>query len=387
MDKTTTEKQPAAKSPAPDLFSALQSIALALQQSIHSRENVYAEFQKQVVTLGLRGGLSDFDEKTQVLSFRTVAFPNPIKRILDRFEKRSKTTAVGFSIPVTAVDVYQQVTQEGKTVFVPDTSHVTGQVVPPWIKNLVSLLLKFLGGPPGIFAPLIYEGEIKGMLNIVGPNLTESDTVTMQAFANQIAVALENAALVEKLNNANLELEAACQKTLAGWVRALDLRDNETEWHTQRTAEMTLQLAEHIGVPRQELPHLRRGALMHDIGKMAIPDNILRKPGPLSEAEWVVMKRHPLTAYEWLEGIDYLKPAVDIPYCHHEHWDGSGYGRGIIGSEIPFPARIFSVIDVWDAMRSDRPYRNAITEKETLLYIQEQSGKLFDPVVVNAFLN
>ena len=161
-----------------------------------------------------------------------MAFTNPLRKILNRFEKDLKTRAVGYSVPVERVDVYKKVTQEGLAVFVPDTSTVAAQVVPEQIKRLVKPLLTFLGRPPGIFAPLVFEGKIKGMLNIVGPNISEKDIPAMQAFANQIAVALENARLVSNLRSAREELEIAYQQTLEGWVEALDLRDNETVGHT-----------------------------------------------------------------------------------------------------------------------------------------------------------
>ena len=369
------------------LIHALNAIATSLQQSISSEENVYTIFQNQVVDLGLRGGISELDERGLVLNFKTVAFTNPIRKILSRFEKRAKMAAVGYSVPVARVDVYFQVTQLGQAVFVPDTSSVSIQVIPNQIKALVKPLLSFLGRPPGIFAPLIYDGKIKGMLNIVGPNLTEADIPTMQAFANQIAVALENARLVKKLQSANDALEIAYQRTLEGWVQALDLRDNETEGHTIRVADATVKLARFMGVSDTQIQHIRHGALLHDIGKMAIPDSILLKPGPLNEAEWQVMKQHPQMAYNWLKSIDYLKPAVDIPYCHHEHWDGSGYVQGLAEDEIPYWARIFTIIDVWDAMRSDRSYRKAFSDQETLSYIRAESGKLFDPQVVEAFFD
>jgi putative nucleotidyltransferase with HDIG domain len=274
---------------------------------------------------------------------------------------------------------------EGQTIFVADTGTVSAQVVPPLIKSFVKPLLTFLGGPPGIFTPLVYGGKIKGMLNMVGQRLTAQDVPTMQAFANQIAVALENARLVRKLETTNQELENAYQKTLEGWVHALDLRDNETEGHTLRTAEYTVHLARLLGVAESDIPHLRRGALLHDIGKMAIPDSILRKPAELDEAEWQVMREHPRIAYTLLSTIEFLKPAIDIPYCHHESWDGYGYVQGLAGEQIPFWARIFTVIDVWDAMRSDRPYRKAIPEEEVLGYIRQESGRKFDPRVVEAF--
>ena len=369
------------------LIYALNTIATELQNSIQSEENVYAVFQKQVIDLGLRGGLSLLDEQGKNLNFKIVAFTYPFRKILNRYNTKHNLPAEGYSIPVESVDIYQKVTREGQSIFVADTSTVAAQVVPTQIKAFVKPLLFILGHPPGIFAPLIYDGKIKGMLNIVGPSLTENDIPAMRAFANQIAVALENAHLVRNLQSANERLENAYQKTLEGWVQALDLRDNETMGHTMRVAEETVRFANFLGVPNEDIPHIRRGALLHDIGKMAVPDNILRKPTPLSEAEWVVMKQHPLTAYHWLSAIDYLKPAIDIPYCHHEHWDGSGYVQGLGGKDIPYWARIFTVVDVWDAMRSDRPYRKAISEKETLKYIEEQSGKLFDSMIVEAFLD
>jgi putative nucleotidyltransferase with HDIG domain len=368
------------------LLYALNAIATELQASIQNEENVYSIFQKQVIALGMRGGISELDEGGKVLNFKTVAFTNPLRKILSRFENKLDTRAVGYSVPVERVSVYETVTQAGQAVFVADTSTVSAQVVPASVKAIVAPLLKFLGQPPGIFAPLVFDGKVKGMLNMVGPDLTEQDIPTMQAFANQIAVALENARLVGKLRAANEELEAAYQDTLEGWVQALDLRDNVTEGHTLRAAEITVRLARSLGVDEKDIPHIRRGALLHDIGKMAIPDSILRKPGPLSEDEWQVMKQHPKTAHDWISRIDYLKPAAAIPYCHHEHWDGTGYVQGLSGEEIPYWARIFSVVDVWDAMCSDRPYRKAIPADETLAYIRQESGRMFDPRVVEAFL-
>jgi GAF domain-containing protein len=384
-DSNPDERDPHADSLK--LIYALNAIATSLQESIHSEENVYANFQTQVVALGLRGGISELTDNGERLNFKTVAFTNPLRKILDRFEKDLKTRAVGYSVPVDRVDVYKKVTREGQAVFVPDTSTVSAQVVPAQIKRFVKPLLTFLGHPPGIFAPLVFEGKIKGMLNIVGPNLTEKDVPAMQVFANQIAVALENARLVRNLRSAREELEIAYQQTLEGWVEALDLRDNETVGHTLRTAETTVRLARFMGVPEIHISHIHRGALLHDIGKMAVPDSILQKPGPLSESEWNIMKMHPLTAHNWLSTINYLKPAIDIPYCHHEHWDGNGYVQRLAGEEIPFWARIFTVVDVWDAMCSDRPYRHALPEEQALRYIREESGKIFDPRVAEAFLD
>ena len=175
--------------------------------------------------------------------------------------------------------------------------------------------------------------------------------------------------------------------TLQGWAKALEFRDGETEGHSQRVIELTLELAKYLGISAEELSHMRRGALLHDIGKMAVPDAVLLKPGPLTDEEWVIMKIHPVKAKEFLEGVPFLQPALDIPYSHHERWDGSGYPEGLANEEIPFPARIFAVIDVWDALSSDRPYRKAWPREKVLSYLQEQAGKEFDPKVVDAFLD
>lgn len=192
--------------------------------------------------------------------------------------------------------------------------------------------------------------------------------------------------LLDERQQAAEELARAYDATLEGWSRALDLRDHETEGHSRRVTEMTERLAIALGVPNAELAHIRRGALLHDIGKMGIPDAILRKPGPLDAEEWALMRRHPGLAYELLAPISYLQPALAIPYCHHEKWDGSGYPRGLAGPAIPLAARIFAVVDVWDALSNDRPYRTAAPPAEVYHYIATQSGSHFDPAVVTAFL-
>ena len=166
----------------------------------------------------------------------------------------------------------------------------------------------------------------------------------------------------------------------------MDLRDKETEGHTQRVTEMSVRLARLIGFPQDELIQLRRGALLHDIGKMGVPDSVLLKTGPLTDEEWSQMKQHPTLAYQMLSRIRYLLPAIDVPYCHHEKWDGTGYPRGLQGEQIPLAARLFSVIDVYDALTSDRPYRSAWTVEKVQEYIRAESGKHFDPHVVDVFL-
>jgi putative nucleotidyltransferase with HDIG domain len=181
-------------------------------------------------------------------------------------------------------------------------------------------------------------------------------------------------------------MSLAYDATIEGWSRAMDLRDQETENHSLRVTNLTLKLARGLGIPEAELIHMRRGALLHDIGKLGIPDSILLKEGQLTDEEWMKMKQHPTYAFNMLLPIKYLKPALDIPYCHHEKWDGTGYPRSLKGEKIPLAARIFAVVDVWDALTSDRPYRPAWTKEKALEYIKEQTGKHFDPQVGETFL-
>ncbi|MFH0794071.1 MAG: HD domain-containing phosphohydrolase [bacterium] len=237
--------------------------------------------------------------------------------------------------------------------------------------------------------PLIAKGRVKGVLEIFHRQVLDPDEEWMNfldSLARQAAIAVDNMMLFEELQMSNLQLRLAYDTTLEGWSRALELRDIETHGHAQRVTDMALDLAGSLGVSEPELPYLRHGALLHDIGKMGIPDNILLKPGPLSDEEWTIMRRHPLYAQQLLLPIEQLRPALDIPLHHHERWDGNGYPQGLKGEQIPLPARIFSVVDVWDALRSDRPYRKAWTEKETRDYLVAERGKYFDPQIVNLFL-
>jgi response regulator RpfG family c-di-GMP phosphodiesterase len=240
-----------------------------------------------------------------------------------------------------------------------------------------------------IGTPLISKGEVKGVLEIYHRERLTPDsewTGFLKTLAGQIAIAIDNALLFEGLQQSNADLVRAYDTALEGWSRALDLRDKETEGHTQRVTHMTLRLASAMGIDKEELNHVRRGAILHDIGKMAIPDRILLKPGPLNEDEWDIMRRHSDYAYHLLAPIPFLQSSLDIPYCHHERWDGTGYPRRLKGEEIPLAARIFAVIDVWDALRSNRPYRKAWSMKKAREYIREQTGRHFDPKVGRTFL-
>ena len=237
--------------------------------------------------------------------------------------------------------------------------------------------------------PLIIKGQVKGVMEIFHRATLEPDSEWfdfLNTLAGQAAIAVEIATLFESLQLSNSELFLAYDATIEGWSHALDLRDKETEGHTQRVTEMTVKLARTFGLSDAELVQVRWGALLHDIGKMGVPDGILLKPGLLTDKEWVSMKKHPGFAYDMLSPIHYLRNAIDIPYCHHEKWDGSGYPRGLKGTKIPLAARIFAVVDVWDALRSDRPYRPAWAADKVREHIRSSAGTHFDPQVVDVFM-
>ncbi|HAF61671.1 MAG TPA: hypothetical protein DCK95_05040 [Anaerolineaceae bacterium] len=237
--------------------------------------------------------------------------------------------------------------------------------------------------------PLISKGEIKGVFEVFNKTKISGQEAWLDflhMLTGQAAIAIDNAEQYEKLQISNMDLASAYDKTIEGWSKTLELRDQVTEGHAVRVTEITLRLAETFELRKDELVHIRRGALLHDIGKIILPDSILHKPGPLSEEEWILMKQHPQIAYKLLSPIKYLRPALNIPYMHHEKWDGSGYPNGLKGDQIPLEARIFAVVDVWDALSSDRPYRKAWHPKKVTEYIKEQAGKHFDPDVVMRFL-
>lgn len=254
----------------------------------------------------------------------------------------------------------------------------------------VSQLLQAEGFETYFGIPLISKGQIKGVLELFHrePMAPDEDWLEfLNTLSRQVAIAIDNVEMLEGVQRSKLELELAYDATIEGWSRVLDLRDKETEGHSQRVTELTIRLARELSVPEAEIVHIRRGALLHDIGKMGIPDAILLKPNKLTPEEWDVMRQHPSLAYEMLSSIAYLKPALDIPLYHHEKWDGTGYPHGLKGEQIPLAARIFALSDVWDALTSNRPYRrSAWSVSETLAYIQEQAGLYFDPKIVEVFM-
>ena len=235
--------------------------------------------------------------------------------------------------------------------------------------------------------PLIAGQKTVGVLWVGCTHTIDDNQMRiLTAIGEMAANTIHRATLFEDVERTKYDLELAYNNTLQGWASALELRDMETKGHSQRVTDTTLLLAVLMGCDDEDLSHIQRGALMHDIGKMGIPDSILLKPGPLTPDEWNIMAQHPQYAYDMLKTILFLRPALDIPYCHHEKWDGSGYPRGLRGEDIPLMARIFAVVDVWDALLSDRPYRNAWSQEKTTAYIQAQSGLQFDPEVVTIYL-
>jgi PAS domain S-box-containing protein/putative nucleotidyltransferase with HDIG domain len=237
--------------------------------------------------------------------------------------------------------------------------------------------------------PLLARGQSKGVLQFFlrQVHALDNDWQTfLQSLALQTAIGIDHVEMLENLKRTNRELASAYDETIKGWAQALELRDKETRGHAERVTDLTVRLASAMGMTGESLDHIRRGAFLHDIGKMAIPDSILGKTGPLTNDDWITMRQHPTIGYRMLSNIEYLKPALDVVYCHHEKWDGTGYPRALKGDEIPLSARIFAVVDVWDALTNNRPYRLAWPDAEVVNYLQKESGRQFDPRIVSVFL-
>ena len=265
----------------------------------------------------------------------------------------------------------------GEYVLINDVPEEVDDLNCEFLRGINALLIK----------PLISNQEHIGTLFIGRKTaFTRLEERLIAAIADMAANAIRRDSLFHDLQASTDDLSRAYDVTLAGWAKALELRDKETEGHSRRVTEIAVRLAQKMGVTEGDIVQLRRGALLHDIGKMGVPDAILHKPGSLSEEEWEIMRMHPVYAYDLLKEIDFLAPALDIPYSHHERWDGTGYPRGLKGSEIPLAARIFAIVDVWDALLSDRPYRDAWPQEKVQAYLLEQAGTHFDPEVVRHFM-
>jgi putative nucleotidyltransferase with HDIG domain len=236
--------------------------------------------------------------------------------------------------------------------------------------------------------PLMARGQVKGVLQFFLTKVGSADADWenfLQSLSLQTAIGIDHVEMLENLKRTNRDLALAYDETIKGWAIALELREKEDRGHAERVSVLSVRLASALGMSGESLDNMRRGALLHDIGKMAVPDSILYKTGSLSSDEWVTMRQHPTVGYRVLSNIEYLKPALDVVYCHHEKWDGSGYPRGLKGEEIPFSARIFAVIDVWDALTNDRKYRLAWPDDEVRAHLKSQGGKHFDPHILEVF--
>lgn len=276
----------------------------------------------------------------------------------------------------------------GQVIIRQSTLHVTDLQNAPESRN--DMLIRREGFVTYVGIPLIVKGQIKGVFEVfhrspLAPTLDWMEF--LHTLAGQAAIAIDSSQLFENLQRSNQELMQAYDTTLEGWAKALEIRDRETEGHTRRVTGMTIRLARFMGISENEMVNIHRGVLLHDIGKMGVPDNILRKTGKLDEHEWEEMRKHPIYARDLLKDIAYLKDAIDIPYSHHEHWDGSGYPQGLKGERIPLSARVFSVVDIWDALLSDRPYRKAWPRDKVVQYIKDVAGTILDPKIVEIFLH
>jgi len=275
----------------------------------------------------------------------------------------------------------------GQVIVRQQTCHITNLQNAPEASH--EPLVKREGFVTYIGIPLIVKGQIKGVFEVFhrSPLTPTPDWMEfLHTLAGQAAIAIDSSQLFENLQRSNQELIQAYDTTLEGWARALELRDRETEGHTRRVTELTMRLARYMGVGDNEMVNIYRGVLLHDIGKMGVPDHILKKKGKLTPEEWVEMRQHPTYAYNLLSPISFLRGVMDIPYCHHEHWDGSGYPRALRGEQIPLSARIFSVVDNWDALLSDRPYRKAWPRDKVKAYLKECAGTILDARIVDIFL-
>ncbi len=359
----------------------LDEISLALSRNFRDyREGVELAARHSAETIGDLCLISLLSEDGQWLDPVALYHPDPTVRQ----ELRDCLTAHPFPVNRGSCG---QVATTGQQLLITDFSPEEARhaMNPDQLPQLDRLGIGSL-----LIVPLSTHGQIIGTFwlagIIPGKTINPDDFPFVQELANRVAISVDNANLYTDLQRSNLNLKVAYDTTLEGWSRALDLRDRETEGHSRRVTSLTDLLARQAGMTETEVLQAHRGALLHDIGKMGVPDAILHKSGTLTEEEWRIMRRHPGHALDLLWPIEYLRPALDIPYCHHERWDGSGYPRGLKGEEIPVAARLFAIVDNWDALRSDRPYRQKWGEEQILEYLRAKSGILFDPQAVELFI-
>jgi putative nucleotidyltransferase with HDIG domain len=355
--------------PTRELATLLRvSSSLASTMELSEILQIAIESAADLLRLGT-GAIYTLDEKTLLLGATTPPLPPQFPdelRIASLDDHLHIRQAVAAMAPVYIQDAREASLTEAERVVVET-------------RKLISIL----------YFPLLLKEEAIGAFIVATTDSprrftpTEIDLCYMLSF--QVSLAIANSRLYQTAQRAIMDISHAYDATLAGWSRVLDRRDHVTDEHTHRVADLAVALARKMGVPEADIGHVRRGALLHDIGKMALPDSILQKKESLTEDEWKAMRTHPEKAYELLSHIEYLAPALNIPYCHHERWDGTGYPRELKGEEIPLVARLFAVVDAYDAITSDRPYRKSWSKETALQYIREQAGKHFCPLAVKAF--
>ncbi|MCJ7433093.1 MAG: PAS domain S-box protein [Anaerolineales bacterium] len=352
-----------------DQLQLLRAIDTAIISSVELDSNLQLIIQKTIEQLHIdAAAILLLDPKTQTLNFAT--------------GQGFHSNALQFTCLEIGKGTAGSVAQERKTIHISNLQETN-------TNPALTQALKDEGFIAYYGIPLIAKDQLLGVLEIFhrASLPTDPDWLSfLETLAGQASISIDNATLFSDLQKSNTELVLAYDATLEGWSYALDLRDNETEGHTLRVTELAVKLSRAMKLSEDEILHIRRGALLHDIGKMGVPDSILLKPGKLTAKEWIVMRKHPTYARDMLSRIEYLRAALDIPYCHHEKWNGMGYPQGLKGEEIPLAARLFTVIDVWDALSSDRPYRKAWKTNKIIEYIKNETGKYFDPRMAKLFL-
>jgi len=374
---------------AEQLVQALNAASLEMERAL-SREEIFNGLQRELKKLDFSCMIYLVDETEDVMYMKYFSLPPGVVKAIGAMVGKPIPE---YKISVDSTDMSRRIARGRETCFTSNPAEEIARLLPVGLNRFADEIAKLLNLPKIISAPMIIDNRVSAVFALLSKSLTKEDAPAVTAFANQLAAAWHQADLFEQARReivqrkqAEEELFNAFDSTIRGWSHAMDLRDKETEGHTLRVTEITMNLARAAGLTEAELVHVRRGALLHDIGKIGVPDGILLKPDKLTDDEWVIMRQHPQFGYEMISPIAYLKPALDIPYCHHEKWDGTGYPRGLKGEQIPLAARLFALVDVWDALTSDRPYRAAWSKEEVTEHIQSLSGTHFEPKAVELFL-